>query len=194
MERNGHYDSVADLLDSVLAKSGYVRHAARWHRRGRGSLRQPAGVAQRRRAVHAGHARPAARPEPARPLPGGSEPGQRQRPVGRHSRRGHAADAAHRQGAGVSRRLHRRPGRGHPAAQPQPGERRPGGHGRGAATVLCGHYARQEAALSHPLLPAQPVGRQQHAGAQPLPRARSPPNCSRAWSTAAGGARQATSA
>ncbi len=150
---------------------GLCTHAARRHRRGRGSLCQPAGTAQRGGTICAGHARPGDRPDASGPIPGGDQPGQRQRRPGsiEGAGGGHAADAAHGQGAGVSRRLHRRPGRGHPAAQPQPGERRPRRDGRGAPPVLCRHHARQAAALPGALLPAQPVGRQQRAGPQPLP-------------------------
>jgi hypothetical protein len=136
---------------------------------------------------------PWSRSRAAQPFPGGSQPGERQRPARRERRRGDAAHAAHGQGAGISRGLYCRHGGGHSAAQPQPGKWRPGGHGRGAPPGLCRRDARQAPALPGALLPPQPVGRQ--CVQQPSRFLDDiPPICSRAWSTASAGARAATSA
>ncbi|MEZ4608807.1 MAG: UvrD-helicase domain-containing protein [Caldilineaceae bacterium] len=85
-------------------------------------------------------------------------------------------------GAGVSRGLHGRHGGRHSAPQPQPGKRRSRGYGRRASAGLRGHHAGQEAALSGPRSGAA-FGAAANCRSPAASWTKSPANCSAAWST-----------
>ncbi|MEI2652467.1 MAG: 3'-5' exonuclease [Microthrixaceae bacterium] len=170
-ERAARYGSVAELLDAVLLQSRYAEQLRDGTDEGEDRFENLQELRAVAATIRSGCARPGAGPDAAGHVPGGRQPGERQRRPGQQRRRGHAADAAHGQGAGVSRRLPGGAGRWHPAAQPHAGKRRRGKRTwpRSAACSMSASRAPSAGSTWCTAFRRSLWGEQRLAGAQPLP-------------------------